>query len=294
MFDFLIMQFRSYTQADTDWVKEVFGLDFSIMSHYEDIEISSHFLESKEQVSIHFSIPYYNKEKQLVEEPIFIIISAGRLFFFSGSGFDEFVNETYSHKLSALQKQPDLNVIKLYIEFISDYYADLTENLAKKIKALAGRVLVEKKFTAEDLDIVTHYSFNNLLIKESLNETVRIYNLLRKSSFGKDEAIKDCIDTELADLTVVSDYIQFNFERLNDLKDNMNNKIDLEQNHIFKLLTVITLCVALPTLIGGIYGMNFDVMPELRWTFGYPIAILAMVLSAVLPYVYLKRKKWLK
>ncbi len=293
--DILIIQFNSYSQADIDWAKTNFGLDFTIMSHYEDIEISSHFLENNEQVSFHFSVPYYNKEKQFVEEPVFIILSAGRLFFFQSSGFDEFVNETYSHKLLAPQQQTDLNTIfRLYIEFISDYYADITENLAKKIKALAGKVLLEKSFTAEYLDIVTQYNFNNLLIKESLNETVRIYSLLRRSNFGKEAVIQESINTELADLTVVSDYIQFNFDRLDDLKDNMNNKIDLEQNHIFKILTVITMCIALPTLVAGIYGMNFEVMPELKWAYGYPAAILAMILSVICPYLYFKKKKWLK
>ncbi len=295
LLDFLVIQFNDYTQTDLDWVKERFGIDFSIMAHYEDIEISSHFLEDEKQVSFHFSIPYYNKEKHLVEQPVFIIIAAGRLFFFQSSDFDKFLNETYPHKLLMPQLQTDLhNAFKLYIEFISDYYADITELLARKIKMLAGKVLVEKSFSAEDMDVLTRYSFNNLLVKESLNESMRIYSLLRKSNFGKEGIISESVNTELADLAVVSDYIQFNFERLDDLKDNMNNKIDLEQNHIFKILTVITMCIALPTLIAGVYGMNFEVMPELKWVFGYPVAILAMVVSVILPYVYFKRKKWLK
>ncbi|MDR2913589.1 MAG: hypothetical protein LBV74_01935 [Tannerella sp.] len=294
--DFLIIQFNNYTQTDMDWAKRNFDLDFSIMAHYEDIEISSHFLEDNRQVSFHFSIPFYDKEKQLTEQQLFIILSADRIFFFQSSGFDEFVNETYSRKLSAFQQQTiDLNMVfTKYLEFISDYYADITENLAKKVKTLAAKVLIEKRFEAEDMDIVTQYNFHNLLIKESLNETMRIYSLLRKSNFGKDELINEHINTELADLIVVSDYIQFNFDRLDDLKDNMNNKIDLEQNHIFKILTVITLCLSLPTMIAGIYGMNFDVMPELKWAYGYPFAILVMILAAVLPYLYFKRKRWLK
>lgn len=154
--------------------------------------------------------------------------------------------------------------------------------------------MVEKRFNGDDMDTVTKNNFNNLLIKESLMEVTRIYSLLRKSNFGKEGILNESINTELADLTVVSDYIQFNFERLDDLKDNMNHKIDLEQNYIFKILTVITMCIALPTLIAGVYGMNFDVMPELKWYYGYPLVLLLMILSAVLPYLYFKKKKWLK
>jgi magnesium transporter len=64
------------------------------------------------------------------------------------------------------------------------------------------------------------------------------------------------INVELDDIAVISDHLQFNFERLDDLEDNINSKIDLEQNKIFRTLTII-ICISLPTLIAGIYGMNF-------------------------------------
>jgi magnesium transporter len=48
-----------------------------------------------------------------------------------------------------------------------------------------------------------------------------------------------------------------------------------------------------PTLVASAYGMNFTIMPELEWTFGYPMAIGMMVVSALIPYLYFKRKGWL-
>ena len=48
-----------------------------------------------------------------------------------------------------------------------------------------------------------------------------------------------------------------------------------------------------PTLVASIYGMNFDVMPELKWAWGYPASLILMVVSAVIPVVYFKRKGWL-
>lgn len=98
----------------------------------------------------------------------------------------------------------------------------------------------------------------------------------------------------MSDLSAVSDHVQFNFDRLNDLKENVSSKIELEQNHIFKMLTVVTVCIALPTLIAGVYGMNFENMPELNFPYSYPIVIVIMILSALLPFIYFKRKKWLK
>ncbi|MGQ8335887.1 CorA family divalent cation transporter [Sunxiuqinia sp. A32] len=291
--DFNHIHFIDYTESDIKWVQNKFGLDFSIMQRYEDIEISSHFLENENQASFHFSIPFYNDEKKLVEEPIFLIMSSHGLFLFSSSDPDEFFNRTYANKFKWIQEISDLNMIfKTQIEFITDYYADITENLTKRIKSLANRVLIEKEFTKEDMDVITRYNFNNLLIKESLIETTRVFNLYKKSKWEQKIGIKETIERELNDLTVVSDYIQFNFDRLDDLKENVTNKIDLEQNHIFKMLTVVTVCISLPTLIAGVYGMNFEKMPELKTAYGYPIVLIAMVFSVILPLIYFKRKKW--
>lgn len=69
--------------------------------------------------------------------------------------------------------------------------------------------------------------------------------------------------------------------------------IDIEQNRIIRVFTIAAVIALPPTLIGTIYGMNFDVMPELRWRFGYPFALLVMAASAVLPYVWFRRRGWL-
>ncbi|MGE0408304.1 MAG: magnesium transporter CorA family protein [Amphiplicatus sp.] len=69
--------------------------------------------------------------------------------------------------------------------------------------------------------------------------------------------------------------------------------INIEQNAIIKTFSVAAVAFLPPTLIASIYGMNFDVMPELGWPFGYPFAIGLMFLSAILPLVYFKQKGWL-
>lgn len=293
--DFVVIQFHDYTPADLDWLRKQFNLDFTIMSHYEDIEISSHLLETKSQISFHFSIPYFNKDGKMVEEPVFIIISTGRVFLFTSSILDRYLADIYSVKLLDIQKlvSQENGLLTFPFEFVSDYYADITENVAKKIKVIANKVLIENSFTDNDMNLITDYSFNNMLIKESVNEAIRIFNLCKKSDFGKKDIIRDVINAEQEDLVVVSDYIQFNFDRLRDLQDHINNKIDFEQNRIFKILTVATVCIALPTLVAGIYGMNFEVMPELKWAYGYPLTLFVMILCAILPYFYFKRKRWL-
>ena len=69
--------------------------------------------------------------------------------------------------------------------------------------------------------------------------------------------------------------------------------INIQQNDIIKIFSIAAVVLLPPTLVASVYGMNFDVMPELKWVIGYPFALVLMVLSAVLPYLYFKRKGWL-
>ena len=63
-------------------------------------------------------------------------------------------------------------------------------------------------------------------------------------------------------------------------------------NAIMKRLTAFTVILMVPTLIAGIYGMNFDVMPELRWPFGYPLALVLMALAVVVAVAFFRRRGW--
>ena len=99
--------------------------------------------------------------------------------------------------------------------------------------------------------------------------------------------------TVTADLASMSDHATFLSGKVNFLLDATLGMINNEQNAIIKALSVAALVFLPPTLVAGIYGMNFDVMPELRWALGYPFALTLMVTAAVLPYMVFRRKGWL-
>jgi magnesium transporter len=69
--------------------------------------------------------------------------------------------------------------------------------------------------------------------------------------------------------------------------------IGLEQNNIIKVFSIAAVLFLPPTLVGTVYGMNFEHMPELHWTVGYPFALGLMVLSAIAPYYWFKHRGWL-
>jgi magnesium transporter len=95
------------------------------------------------------------------------------------------------------------------------------------------------------------------------------------------------------DILSLTDHSSFLSGKISFLLDAVLGMISIEQNGIIKIFSVAAVVFLPPTLVASIYGMNFDHMPELHWTYGYPWALGLMVLSAILPFIYFKRKGWL-
>jgi magnesium transporter len=95
------------------------------------------------------------------------------------------------------------------------------------------------------------------------------------------------------DVQSLSDHATYLSNKITFLLDAMLGVVSLQQNNIIKIFSVAAVVFMPPTLVASIYGMNFKHMPELDWSFGYPVAIVLMLLAAVLPYVFFKWKKWL-
>jgi magnesium transporter len=95
------------------------------------------------------------------------------------------------------------------------------------------------------------------------------------------------------DIVSLTDHASFLSGKISFLLDAVLGMISIEQNGIIKIFSVAAVVFLPPTLVASIYGMNFEYMPELKWALGYPFALCLMVLSAVLPFIYFKRKGWL-
>ncbi len=192
------------------------------------------------------------------------------------------------------------------LETVIDRIADILEKVSTDLDAIARQIfagVAEPAVGGErsDLQVV----LKNLSRDEDLTSTAResLLGLLRVVRYftaaGEAPSKKESKDqktrlkTIARDIAILNEHVSFELQKIAFLLDATLGMINIEQNRIIKLFSVAAVVFLPPTLVASIYGMNFDVMPELKWVFGYPMAIAMMILSAVLPYLYFKRRGWL-
>ena len=131
--------------------------------------------------------------------------------------------------------------------------------------------------------------------RESLLTLDRLLTYLAHSMAerGDEKALRARVKTAGRDVQSLADHIGYMSTKITFLLEATLGMINNEQNTIIKIFSVLAVALMPPTLVGTVYGMNFKHIPELEWLWGYPFALGLMVLSAVLPWVYFKRKGWL-
>ena len=131
-------------------------------------------------------------------------------------------------------------------------------------------------------------------LRETSVSTTRLLTFLETIDLiDKDSAVRRHVQSLVADAEALSDHSNFLGDNLTFLLDASLGLISLEQNNVMKIFSVFAVVFMPPTLIAGIYGMNFERMPELKWLLGYPMALALILASAVFPLWYARRKGWL-
>ncbi len=132
-------------------------------------------------------------------------------------------------------------------------------------------------------------------VRESLVSIGRVVTFIAASVDGVkwSKDMREQLKTMQRDVQSLTDHASYLSNKIIFMLDAMLGVVNLEQNNIIKLFSVMAVVLMPPTLIASIYGMNFRIMPELQWEYGYPLAVLMMVLAAAGPYLYFKWKKWL-
>jgi magnesium transporter len=202
--------------------------------------------------------------------------------------------------------EPDLKsgaaILVGLLETIVDRLADFIERIQGQVEALShsifeitGRAAARQRRFDVMLRAIGREGEITSKARESAYSFGRLLTFLVHAANERKEVkpLQARIRTATRDVASLTDHATFLSGKIIFLLDATLGMINIQQNDIIKIFSVAAVVFLPPTLIASIYGMNFHHMPELDWWFSYPLALVLMVLAAVLPYLYFKRKGWL-
>ncbi len=182
------------------------------------------------------------------------------------------------------------------LEQIAGRLADVLEGATADLEAISRDIFRKSEVKGPDLkDILQRVGRAGDMATKAKDSLLGLNRLMlflgAQTSIRKDVKLR--MKTLMRDANSIAEHATFLSTKVAFLLDATLGMINIEQNNIIKLFTVAAVAFLPPTLIASIYGMNFKVLPELEWDYGYPLALGLMLLSAIIPFLYFRRKKWL-
>ena len=181
-----------------------------------------------------------------------------------------------------------------------DHITDALECLSEHIFEISeGYSADGRELGVKDLlKIMRRLNEKEELISRCLESQLSLARAVRYLSGEVDSLIhpelEELVNELAADVTGVKEHAYFEHEKVRYLQNAVTNILNIKQNQIVKIFTIITAVFLPPTLVGTFYGMNFSVMPELSWKYGFIYSMILTVAAALLPLIYIKRKGWLR
>lgn len=177
------------------------------------------------------------------------------------------------------------------------------DRVIKGLDGLSGRIFDDHAFDGRKgnpslimrgvLKSLGHCADLNGKINESVHSLIRLLTYFRDDHSPDNPAICRDAGRLIKDARSLSEQTAFLNDKINFQLETSLGMINVEQNLIAKIFSVVAVIFLPPTLVVGFYGMNFDNIPELHWTHGYQFAIAVMIMFAVLPYLFFRHKRWL-
>ncbi len=292
------------TPEEKRWVKQHYGLSIPEDAMDEDIEESARFYEEDNgelHIRSDFLVADWDEPRQVRVAFILNLVneslrSHGVLFSIHDESVPAFrLLRMRARRMPGLLADAKEVLLKLY-DGDAEYSADTLEGIYDELEKASKKVLsdnVTDSLASEVLAAIARQEDLNGLIRRNVMDTRRAVSFLMRSKMLGAEQFDEARQI-LRDLDSLDGHTTFLFDKINFLMDATVGFININQNRIIKLFSVASVALLPPTLVASIYGMNFKLMPELEWQYGYAWAIALMVASAMLPMWYFRRRGWLK
>lgn len=252
-----------------------------------EIEMSSRYIETSDSLVVNLNFLLNNFEKEAVsfimKNNILITVRDQELV-----SFQETVK-----KISANPRNypTGFHVFVALLETRVEVDADMIEEMTQHITTLSNSISL-KEADENLLMEIKDLQEKTMLLRENIIEKQRAVSSMLKSELIPRE-LHDKLTIVVKDINSLIEHVRFSFDRLDYLQDTFLGYVNVEQNKIIKMFTVISVIFMPPTLVASIYGMNFTDMPELKWKYGYEMSIALMIISVAVILFYFRRRRWL-
>nr|WP_315464555.1 magnesium/cobalt transporter CorA [uncultured Rhodoferax sp.] len=295
---------ESPTLEEKRWVKQYYGLSIPDDAMDEDIEESARFY-AEDNGDVHIRSDFLiadDAEPRTVRAAFILNLvnddlkSKGVLFSIHDEDVPVFrLLRMRARRAPGLIEDAKEVLLKLF-DADAEYSADTLEGIYDELEKVSKKVLsgnVTDAIAGEALGAIARHEDLSGRIRRNVMDTRRAVSFMMRSKMLNAEQFEQARQI-LRDIDSLDSHTAFLFDKINFLMDATVGFININQNKTIKIFSVASVALLPPTLIASVYGMNFEFMPELRQTWGYPYALALMIASAVVPMWYFHRRGWLR
>ena len=278
------------------WIKEAFGVLLPELDDLGDLEASARYFEADDG-HLHIRTDFLLDEEETSRNVRVAFVLTKQVLF---SIHDEDLPVFRLVRLRARLRPGSVSNAKdVLLDLYStdaEYSADALEEVYENLEQAGKRVLsddINDADAAEVLETIAKEEDTNGRIRRNVMDTRRALSFLMRSKLLSDEQQEEARQI-LRDIDSLENHTAFLFDKINFLMDATVGFINLNQSKIIKIFSVVSVALMPPTLLASVWGMNYKHMPELDVSWGYPMAIGAMIISAIIPLWYFHSKGWMK
>jgi len=290
------------TPEEEKAVESVLAIDLPTREKMQEIEVSSRLYQQEGALFMTATVLSKSETESPESNAMTFILAGDRLVtvrYADPQSFSAF--RSRARQLGPGMARAEIVLLGL-LDAIVDRTADVLERVGIEVESVSQLIFKHTGSrptkTSDFQDVIRRIGRTGDLAskaRESLVSIGRLGSFLAQTIEGTrtPKEVRARVHTIERDVHSLTDHATFLNNKINFVLDATLGMINIEQNSIIKIFSVAAVVFLPPTLVASIYGMNFELMPELKWHLGYPLAVGLMLLSALLPYLYFKRRGWL-
>ena len=286
--DIIWIDLLDVSDKTEDTLEGFLKIDIQEDEEMEEIEMSSRYIQTDDSIVANSNFLHTNFDV----EPVNFILKNSILVTSHDNELGSF-NETVKRMFVNTRNFPTgFHVLVALMETRVEKDADMIEDTTDMITELSTHINASDHVDEDVLIQIKDLQEKVTILRQNIMDKQRVISNFLKCDFFPEE-LQPRLTMIIKDINSLFEYTRFGFDRLDYLQDTFLGLVNIEQNKIIKIFTVVNVIFLPPTLIASMYGMNFDFMPELHWKYGYLFSIGLMIVFTLIVLAIFRLKKWL-